>query len=156
MYYAAANGLVEAFNKILCNLLKKVVAKSKRDWHTRIGEALCAYRTTVRTPTQATLYALVYGVETVLPLEQQIPSLRIAIQEGLIEEENAQIRLEELEAFDEKRLKAQQRLKCYQARLSRSFNKRVHLRSFQVGDLVLAVRRPIITTHRMENKFLRK
>ncbi|KAL0370627.1 UNVERIFIED_CONTAM: hypothetical protein Sangu_0380800 [Sesamum angustifolium] len=33
MYYAAANGLAEAFNRTLCNLLKKVVAKSKRDWH---------------------------------------------------------------------------------------------------------------------------
>ncbi|KAL0340426.1 UNVERIFIED_CONTAM: hypothetical protein Sradi_4559400 [Sesamum radiatum] len=108
MYYAAANGLAEAFNKTLCNLLKKVVAKSKRDWHERIGEALWAYRTTVRTPTQATPYALVYGVEAVLPLEQQIPSLRIAIQEGLTEEENARIRLEELEALDEKRLEAQQ------------------------------------------------
>ncbi|KAL0299882.1 UNVERIFIED_CONTAM: hypothetical protein Sangu_3148800 [Sesamum angustifolium] len=102
----------------------KVVAKSKRDWHERIGEALWAYRTTVRTPTQATPYALVYGVEAVLPLEQQIPSLRIAIQEGLTEEENARIRLEELEALDEKRLEAQQRLECYQARLSRAFNKK--------------------------------
>ncbi|KAL0352303.1 UNVERIFIED_CONTAM: hypothetical protein Scaly_1619000 [Sesamum calycinum] len=48
MYYAVANGLAEAFNKTLCNLLKKVVAKSKRDWHERTGEALWAYRTTVR------------------------------------------------------------------------------------------------------------
>ncbi|KAL0411999.1 UNVERIFIED_CONTAM: hypothetical protein Slati_3789600 [Sesamum latifolium] len=155
-YYAAANGLVEAFNKTLCNLLKKVVAKSKCDWNERIGEALCAYKITVRAPTQSTPYALVYRVETVLPLEQQIPSLRIAIQEGLTEEENAHIWLEELEALDEKRLAAQQRLEYYQARLSRAFNKKVRLRSFQVGDLVLAVRRPVITTHRMENKFLPK
>ncbi|KAL0298854.1 UNVERIFIED_CONTAM: hypothetical protein Sradi_6545200 [Sesamum radiatum] len=136
--------------------LFEVVAKSKRDWHERIGEALWAYRTTVRTPTQATPYALVYGVEAVLPLEQQIPSLRIAIQKGLTEEENARIRLEELEALDEKRLEAQQRLECYQARLSRAFNKKVRLRSFQVGNLVLAARRPIITTHRTGNKFLPK
>ncbi|KAL0284854.1 UNVERIFIED_CONTAM: hypothetical protein Sangu_2806600 [Sesamum angustifolium] len=156
MYNAAANGLAEAFNKTLCNLLKKVVAKSKLDWHERIGEALWAYRTTVTTPTQATPYALVYGVETVVPLEQQIPPLRIAIQEGLTEEENGQIRLEELKALDEKRLEAQQRLEYYQARLSRAFNKKVRLRSFQVGNLVLAVRRPIITTHRMGNKFLPK
>ncbi|KAL0313447.1 UNVERIFIED_CONTAM: hypothetical protein Sradi_5744000 [Sesamum radiatum] len=74
----------------------------------RIGEALWAYRTTIRTPTQSTSYALVYGVEAVLPLEQQIPSLRIAIQKGLIEEENARIRLEEFEALDEKRLEVQQ------------------------------------------------
>ncbi|KAL0289163.1 UNVERIFIED_CONTAM: hypothetical protein Sangu_2626000 [Sesamum angustifolium] len=91
MYYAVANGLTEAFNKFFCNLLKKVMAKSKHDWYKRIGEALWAYRTTVRTPTHATPYALFCGVETVIPLEQQIPSLRMAIQEGLIEEENAQI-----------------------------------------------------------------
>lgn len=29
MYNAPANGLAEAFNKTLCNLLKKVVSKSK-------------------------------------------------------------------------------------------------------------------------------
>ncbi|XP_057775222.1 uncharacterized protein LOC130994205 [Salvia miltiorrhiza] len=69
MYNALANGLAEAFNKTLCNLLKKIISKSKRDWHERIGEALWAYRTTYRTPTQATPYSLVYGVEAVIPLE---------------------------------------------------------------------------------------
>ncbi|KAL6505259.1 hypothetical protein OROGR_025076 [Orobanche gracilis] len=156
MYNAAANGLAEAFNKTLCNLLKKVVSKSKRDWHERVNEALWAYRTTYRTPTQATPYSLVYGVEAVVPLEKQIPSLRMAIQEGLTEEENACLRLEELEALDEKRLEAQQRLECYQARIAKTFNKKVKIRSFQVGDLVLAVRRPIVVTHRMGNKFLPK
>ncbi|KAL0381903.1 UNVERIFIED_CONTAM: hypothetical protein Slati_4609900 [Sesamum latifolium] len=107
MYNAAANGLAEAVNKTLCNLLKKVVSKSKRDWHEKIGKALWAYRTTHRTATQATPYSLVYGVEVVLPLESQIPSLRIAIQEGLTAEDNARLRLEELEALDEKRLEAQ-------------------------------------------------
>ena len=51
MYNALANDLTEAFNKNLGNLLKKVVAKSKRDWHERIGEALWAYQTTHQTST---------------------------------------------------------------------------------------------------------
>ncbi|XP_019189147.1 PREDICTED: uncharacterized protein LOC109183499 [Ipomoea nil] len=152
-YYAAANGLAEAFNKTLCNLLKKVVSKSKRDWHDRMEEALWAYRTTYRTPTQSTPYSLVYGVEAVLPLERQIPSLRLAIQKGLTDEENAKLRLAELEALDEKRLQAQQSLECYQARMSRAFNKRVRTRSFQIGDKVLAVRRPIIVTRKTGHKF---
>jgi hypothetical protein len=91
-----------------------------------------------------------------LPLEQQIPSLRIAIQEGLTDEENAKLRLAELEVLDESRLEAQQRLECYQARLFKAFNKKVRPRSFKIGELVLAVRRPIITTHRTGNKFLSK
>ena len=91
-----------------------------------------------------------------MPLERQIPSLRIAIHEGLTDEDNAKLRLQELEALDEKQLEAQQRLECYQARLLRVFNKKVRLRSFQVGDLVLAICRPIITTHKTESKFASK
>ena len=106
MYNTPTNGLVEAFNKTLGSLLKKVVSKTKRDRHERIGEALWAYRTTFRTPTQATPYSLVYGVEPILPLERQIPSLWIAIQEGLTEEENAKLILQELESLDKKRLEA--------------------------------------------------
>ncbi|XP_020426562.1 uncharacterized protein K02A2.6-like [Prunus persica] len=94
MYNAPANGLAEAFNKTLCSMLKKVVGRTKKDWHERINEALWAYRTTYRTPTQATPYSLVYSVEAVLPLESQLPSLRMAVQEGLTDEENAKLRLQ--------------------------------------------------------------
>ncbi|XP_070054845.1 uncharacterized protein [Nicotiana tomentosiformis] len=106
-------------------------------------ESLWAYRTTYCTPMQANPYSLVHRVEAVLPLEHQIPSLRLAIQE-------------ELEALDDKRLEAQQRLQCYQVCLSRSFNKRVCLRSFQVGDQVLVARRPIITSRRSGGIFSTK
>jgi len=54
--------------------------------------------------TRPSLYALVYGMEVVLPLEIQIPSLRIVLQEGFNEDENHQLRLLELEALDERRL----------------------------------------------------
>ncbi|XP_070029624.1 uncharacterized protein [Nicotiana sylvestris] len=119
-------------------------------------EALWAYSMTHRTPTQATPYSLVYRVEVVLPLEHQIPSLRLAIQERITNEQNARVRLEKLETLDEKRLEAQQSLECYQARLSRAFNKRVRPRSFQAGDQVLVVRRPIITSHKLIGKFTSK
>ncbi|XP_070021906.1 uncharacterized protein [Nicotiana sylvestris] len=119
-------------------------------------EALWAYMTIYRTPTQETPYSLVYGVEAVLPLERQIPLLWLAIQEGLTDEENSWSRLEELETLDEKRLEAQQSFEYYQARLSRYFKKRVRLRSFQVGDQVLVVKRPIITSRRSGGKFFAK
>ncbi|TYK07344.1 uncharacterized protein E5676_scaffold202G00600 [Cucumis melo var. makuwa] len=125
MYNAATNGLAKAFNKTLCSLLKKVVSKTKRDWQEKIGKALWTYRTSHRTPTGVTPYSLVYGVEAVLPLEREIRSLRMAIQEGLTTEDNAKSRLQELEALNEKRLKAQQALECYQARMSKAFDKHV-------------------------------
>ena len=70
--------------------------------------------------------------------------------------ENACLRLEELEALDEKRLQAQQQLECYQARLTKAFNRKVRPRSFQIGDLVLAVRRPINLKHRPGDKLTSK
>ncbi|XP_049385573.1 uncharacterized protein LOC125849530 [Solanum stenotomum] len=92
----------------------------------------------------------------ILPLERQIPFLRLSIQEVLIGEENARLRLAKLEAFDEKRLESQQNLECYQDHLSRAFNKKVRLRCIQVGDKVLAVGRAIITSHKSGRKFTSK
>jgi len=45
----------------------------------------------------------VYGVEAVLPLKIQIPSLRIAILEGVSEDNNHKLRLAELESLKEKK-----------------------------------------------------
>ena len=50
----------------------------------------------------------------------------IDIHEGLTNEDNVKLHFQELKALDEKWLKAQQRLECYQAHLSRVFNKSVH------------------------------
>ena len=105
-YYSAANGLVEAFNKTIGKLLKKFVSKSQRDWDDKLGEYLWAYRTTVRTLTKVTLFSLVHGCEAVLPLEIQILSLHVALTTEMTDEKY-RLRLQELEALDDKRLQAQ-------------------------------------------------
>ncbi|XP_038889171.1 uncharacterized protein LOC120079050 [Benincasa hispida] len=93
IYNVVANGLAEEFNKTLCNLLKKIVSKSKRDWQEKIGEALWAYQTTHHTSIEVTLYSLVYGIEVVLPLEREVPSLRITMLEGFTTEDNVKLHL---------------------------------------------------------------
>jgi transposase InsO family protein len=60
-YNPVANGEAEAFNKVLCKLLKKVVSQNKRNWHEKLLESFWAYRTTTRTATGMTPYSLVYG-----------------------------------------------------------------------------------------------
>ena len=110
-------------------------------------EALWAYRITVRTPTQATPYSLVYGTEAILPLEVEIPSLRVALQYKTTDEERKRIRLDELDALDEKRLAAQQCLELYQARMVRAYEKSARMRQFVKGELVLVLKRPILGRH---------
>jgi transposase InsO family protein len=113
-YYPQANGMIEAFNKTLGKILKKTVHRHRRDWHDRLFEALWAYRVTVRTPTQATPYSLVYGCEAVLPLEIQLPSLRVALRNGLTQDKHIRLRFQELDSLEEERLHAIQDLELYQ------------------------------------------
>ena len=58
-----------------------------------------------------------------------------------------------MQSLDEKRLVARQSIEIYQARMVGSFNKKVRERAFKKGDLVLAVRRLIILTHKSKGKF---
>ena len=58
-----------------------------KDWHEMLTFALHAYRTAIRTSIGATLYTLVYGIEVVIPLEVEIPSLRVLIDSKLEEVE---------------------------------------------------------------------
>jgi hypothetical protein len=81
-YNSSANGQAEAFNKVLCKLLKKMVSQNKRHRHEKLLESLWAYRFTTQTAIGMTPYSLVYGGEAVLPLEVQIASLRVAMQEN--------------------------------------------------------------------------
>ena len=59
MYHTSTNGLTEAFNRNLRNILSKVMAKSKWDWHERLTETLWAYKGTYKMLTQLTPFDLV-------------------------------------------------------------------------------------------------
>ena len=73
------NGAVEASNKNIKMILRKMI-DNHRGWHEISLYSLLGYRTTVRTLIGATPYLLVYGTEVVIPIEVEIPFLRI-IQE---------------------------------------------------------------------------
>uniref|UniRef100_A0A2N9HML2 Uncharacterized protein n=1 Tax=Fagus sylvatica TaxID=28930 RepID=A0A2N9HML2_FAGSY len=94
----------------------------------------------LRTSVGATPYSLVYGMEAVLPVEVEIPSLRILSQTQLEEAEWAQARYEQLNFIDEKRLAALCHGQLYQRRIERAYNKKARPRTFQPGDLVLKKR----------------
>ncbi|XP_070055000.1 uncharacterized protein [Nicotiana tomentosiformis] len=78
-YRPKANGAVEAANKTIKKILKKMIQGS-RQWLEKLPFALLGYRTTVRTSVGATPYLLVYGTEAVVPAKIEIPSLRIIVE----------------------------------------------------------------------------
>ncbi|XP_039169950.1 uncharacterized protein LOC120294094 [Eucalyptus grandis] len=118
---AKMNGVVEAANKNIKKILSKTV-ENYRDWHDRLPYALMAYRTSIRTSTGATPFSLVYGMEAVLPVEVEVPSLRVLSQSMLDEASGCNERHERLNLIDEKRLQAVCYGQCYQRRVTKAFN----------------------------------
>ena len=102
-YRSKANVAVEAANKNIKKILRKMV-QSSRQWHEKLPFALLGYRTTVRTLVGATPYSLVYGTEAVIPAEIEISSLRIVVEAEIDDDEWIKTRLEQLSLIDEKRL----------------------------------------------------
>lgn len=91
-----------------------------------------------------------------LPLEVEIPSLRVALQAEMSLNERTRLRLDELDSMDEKRIIAQQNMELYQARMARTYEKMMRPRAFRQGELVLVLKRPIIGRHTHGPKILVK
>ncbi|RVW27108.1 hypothetical protein CK203_098949 [Vitis vinifera] len=78
------NGTVEAANKNIKRILRRMVETS-RDWSKKLPFVLWAYRTSFRTSTRATPYSLVYGMEAVLSVEIEMGSLRVSLEQQILE-----------------------------------------------------------------------
>ena len=122
-YRPKMNGAVEAAKKNVKKIITKAT-KTYKDWHEKLPFALHAYQTGVRTSIGATLYSLVHGMEAVLPIEVEIPSLRVLRKVELKEAEWVQARYEQLNLIEEKRMKAICHGQLYQKRMMRAHDKK--------------------------------
>jgi transposase InsO family protein len=95
-YHPQANGIVEAFNKILETTLMKICSVNMDEWDLRVLTVLWAYRTTCKNITMQTHIKLVYGLEAIVPMEYLVPSLGIVSftemdDTGIVQERLAQL-----------------------------------------------------------------
>ena len=70
------NGQFEAVNKTLKTSMKKRLEEAKGRWPEELPNVLWSYRTTARTSTGHTPFALAYGCEAMLPVEVEVPMRR--------------------------------------------------------------------------------
>ena len=68
-----------------------------------------------------------FGIEAVLPVEVEIPSIRILMEAQIEEAEWVRECHEQLSLIDEKKLNAVCHGQCYQRRMARAYNKRLNL-----------------------------
>ena len=131
--HSQSNGKAEVTIRTLKASLKTKLEDLKGKWVEYLPEVLWAYRTTRRSATQETPFALAYGTEAVASIEVGLKSPRIELAN--VEHNDKALRLN-LDLLDEKREHVLRRTKDYQRKTARYYNQKVKPRSYMPGDLV--------------------
>ena len=129
-----SNGQAEVTIRTLKAALKTKLEGLKGKWVEYLPKVLWAYRTTRKSATQETPFALAFGTEAIAPVEMGLKSPRIEL--ASVEHNKEALHLN-LNLLDEKR---EQVLKCtedYQRKTTRYYDRKVKPRSYKPDDLVL-------------------
>ena len=129
-----SNGQVEVTIRTLKAALKTKLEVLKGKWVEYLTEVLWAYRTTLKSATQETPFALAFGTEAVDPVKVGLKSPRIELAN--IEHNEEALRLN-LDLLEEKREQVLKRMEDYHRKTARYYDQRVKPRTYKPGDLVL-------------------
>lgn len=134
-YHPQTNGLVERFNRTLCEILAKYCDEYQQEWDIFIPSALFAYRTMRQNTTRYEPFYLTYGRDAILPIE-------LVMSEGIVDTSDFEAmyfkRLNQLIGpLDESRRNAQRNIQISQQRQMRQHDKRIVQHNYRIVDKVL-------------------
>jgi hypothetical protein len=135
-YYPQANVQIEAINKVLITMLRRMIWIHKMSWHTMLCSSLWAYRKSIKSATEFIAFQLFYGLEAILSIECEIPSLKLDVEilpNTSVEEEC----LLYLMQLDETCHDATLVIETQKKRIKSQYDKHVKPRIFSKGDVVL-------------------
>jgi len=118
-------------------IFTKTVQGANINWDARVLDALWANRTTYKVTTKYIPFQLVYGQEAIIPIELEVQSLRIVIENRLGDIESLHERIIILEKLDENRRQAYLNTLAMQNRRKSYYNWKLIPKNLQPNDLVL-------------------
>jgi hypothetical protein len=136
-YHPKTNGLTERANGIIGKILNKTVAAHKTDWDVKLYSAVYAYNLAYKTTTGQTPYFLAFGQHSLVPIEFEVPSLRVALEDRLPAVLSLRERAYQLEKLEEAREDSSKRLAHQQQLTKKYHDKKLRSTPLQVGELVL-------------------
>ena len=120
----------------MIELIKKKIEENSRRWNEVLSKALWDHRISRHGATKVTPFELVYGQETVLPIEVNLDTYKLTKQNDLSTIYYCDFRMDNIDEVTDKRLRALKRIEKDKLQVARAYNKNVKGKSFQVGDLV--------------------
>ena len=125
---------VEVTIRTLKVALKTKVENLKGKWVEYLLEVLWAYKTTRKSATQETPFALTFGSKVVAPVKVGLKSPRVEFANA---ERNEEILCLNLDLLEEKREQVLRRAEDYRRKTTKYYDRRIQPRSFKPNDLLL-------------------
>ena len=120
----------------MIKLIKKKIKENPRRWHEVLSEPLWAHRISRHGATNVTPFELVYGQETVLPVDVNLDAYRLAKQNDISAVDYHNLMMDNIDEVSDKWLQPLKEIEKEKLRVARAYNKKVRAKSFQVGELV--------------------